>query len=1065
MKQKQIEIYSFGRSDIQDDVISSEDLSSNKVTLSDNFLLFAWEKYTGRPLEDGQLVEEIIKVMLSTNEEMAKHVWDTGLIFNNVKYFAWFATAGGMKKENNGICETIFIREDVRAFAYEFEDLISLGKFSEIEERQNEICINKDVLSRISLAVSSCHIAGEMPNFIVLPQPKFPIKKDYKTVEKVTDDEGNVDYNLIDYHFDKDIEVFDGGAIATPNVFKQIEEELGVDYPVEFAIIRGYGLGIKGMITKFDIIGYLDTVYDGDTEYCRKSDGTYQMLDMWGDWQEVTPNTMLLNKSMVKLAKYHDGMDLYKAALGSVSPKYKDIIGKLYVTKVNKRDSDIEEYRRTNYQLVNALALSRNDYLELISPDVKSYRRILKPFIKAKEKDQDEWMINIDSIRLFFKNVANNDEESEAFQDEISRVTNNVVTKCEELLNVSEDFIKLKFVKNNLAKLIEKKCRDIASGKFTVKAKYQYIAVCPISYMNFAMHRDQGSDGLNTGEFYSGDCANGDIRTISRNPLCAYSEVHNVSFVRSERLDKWYSSCRELIYFNQKSDILALMSGADADGDACTVIDNEIIRNAVVIPQDGKYFINVDDGEVKMMQCNAENRFYATYKASGNLIGKISLKAASINSDSQRVPDYYDLQSEQFLFYRDIDAEDKKAYIQDKLESGEWLTMNQASKYHKEYIRQRFYENEKDIYTVLYNAMVSIDAPKTLYFPSSEDMKVVNRKYGRKAHFLQYKESKGNVVPSHYEYTYGLLDVFSKQIQTHLLDEIEKASLSFDDRVPLIQEKMINGDYSVEDYISCFDDITRLYESYTGRRKDANNQYLSKYRKLSNEREEELRNGRWSDFEERLHTDSINEIKQEKLERYREIDAANIMVANEIVFKYDLATIANAIGNLENCTEDFIINLFYPVFEYLNDKLKSNRCVYLKDSEGEISFLGERYKKVLVDPIDNQNIVRNIHLEDKKRLKVISVKSPIRAKVLNEDVIDFIETGLSTKGYLTFDIEIVGGKVVLCNDGEHVLQVFDDWTQIKQYNLLMCRSVKVEMLVDIALSRKSIKLTVTGIDI
>jgi hypothetical protein len=181
-------------------------------------------------------------------------------------------------------------------------------------------------------------------------------------------------------------------------------------------------------------------------------------------------------------------------------------------------------------------------------------------------------------------------------------------------------------VKNNLARLIEKRCRDIASGKFTIKAVYQYIAVCPLSYMNYAMYHDQGENGLNAGEFYSGGCNDGDSRTIARNPLCAYSEVHNVNFVRNDYLEHWLSPCRELIYFNQKSDILALMSGADTDGDACTVIDNDIVRNAVVTPKDGRYFINTDDGRKVLMTYNSSNRFLATYRASGNLIGKISLK-------------------------------------------------------------------------------------------------------------------------------------------------------------------------------------------------------------------------------------------------------------------------------------------------------------------------------------------------------------------------------------------------------------------------------------------------------
>lgn len=362
-----------------------------------------------------------------------------------------------------------------------------------------------------------------------------------------------VDYNLVDYHFDDDIDVFDGGAIATPRVFNQIQKELKLDFPVEFAIIRGYGIGIKGMITKFNIIKYLNVFHKWDTEYCKKVDGKFYLKDMWKEWQEVTDNTMLLNESMVKLAKYYkteNSVDTYKQRVASVDPKYKDIIGKLYVTKVNKRDEEIEDYRRLNYQLLTALALSKKDYLDLIKEDAKTYRRILKPF--SKDSDKDEWLVNIDTIRLFFKNIITSDnEESEEFQEEAVHMAANVVTKCEELLNISEEFINLKFVKNNLAKLIEKKCRELACGKVTAKAKYQYIAIDPISYMNFAMYRDQGENGLKAGGFYSADCLDGDIRTIARNPLCAYSEVHNVGFVRNAFLDN-YLSQRSWNYWKKK---------------------------------------------------------------------------------------------------------------------------------------------------------------------------------------------------------------------------------------------------------------------------------------------------------------------------------------------------------------------------------------------------------------------------------------------------------------------------------------------------------------------------------
>ncbi|MCI1693286.1 hypothetical protein [Aneurinibacillus aneurinilyticus] len=1077
MKQRLIKMYRFGRECISDGVINAEKMEDQIISLSDSFLLFAWECYRNEKLVDGQLITELIKVMLPASEEAAKIEWENGLTFNGQKYYAWFATTGGMKKEDSGKCETIFIREDCRTFAEEFEDLISLGKFKEIEESKKKICINKDILSRISLGVSSSFIAGDMPDLIVLPQPRFKIVKDYKTVEKYTkevDGKTLVDYELVDYHFDDEIDVFDGGAIATPNVFSQIQESLKLNYPVEFAIIRGYGIGIKGMITKFDIIGYLDEIYKEDTEYCRKVNGEYQLLDMWKQWQTVTDNTILLNESMVKLAKYYDStkgenMSTYKERLATVDPKYKDIIGKLYVTKVNKRESDIEDYRRTNYQLINALALSKADYFELIKDEVRSYKKILKPFNKASDKD--EWLINIDAIRLFFRNIIKGeyeDTESEEFQEEVKRISQNVVTKCEELLHISEDFVKLKFVKNNLARMIEKKCREIASGKFTVKAKYQYIAVCPISYMNFAMFRDQCENGLQAGQFYSADCNDRDIRTISRNPLCAYSEVHNVSFVRNDEFDKWFSPCRELIYFNQKSDILALMSSADTDGDACTVIDNEIIRNAVVVPKDGKYFFNKDDGHKEEMEFNSENRFLATYRASGNLIGKISLKAANINSDSQKTLDYYDVANNQFILFNSLDIEDKEerqAYIDVKLESGDWLTTYKASEQHREYIRRRFYENEKDIYIVLYNAMVSIDAPKTLYFPSADDMKVIDKKYPRKAWFLQYRENKEDVVLNQYTYQSGLLDIFTKEIRTQLLDVIGKIQRKFDNRADIIQQKLINGDYNTEDYPSCIEAVESLYSSYTSDRELANKQYLSEKKKLDKKKREDMNRYGWDEFREQEYQADVKKIKDERYTKYKEIDVEYIVSADKIIDKYDLATIANAIGNMKNCTEAFIINLFYPVFEYLNQKLQSNRWVYKKDEDGDIRFLGERYDKIPIGFVDNRDIVKKHHIDEKKRLKVISVKADIRARVLDKEAISTIQSELKNQNYIVFDIKVNDNKVVLSREDKGLLEVFNEFLQINQYNLLNCSSVKFELLADIAKSKKSVKLIATEITV
>ena len=147
MKERQIKIYGFDKDSISEGVISSEELESRIVTLPDCFFVQAYECYSGITLSDGDLITGIIKVVLSKDEEEAKKEFMEGLKFGDGTYKGWIAPTGGMKDESkHGKCETIFIREDIYDFTKEFEKLISLGKFEEIEKKAEEVCINKDIL-------------------------------------------------------------------------------------------------------------------------------------------------------------------------------------------------------------------------------------------------------------------------------------------------------------------------------------------------------------------------------------------------------------------------------------------------------------------------------------------------------------------------------------------------------------------------------------------------------------------------------------------------------------------------------------------------------------------------------------------------------------------------------------------------------------------------------------------------------------------------------------------------------------------------------------------------------
>lgn len=1013
-------------------------------TSSYNFLISALETYNGRKFRNNERITEFIKINLSKNEEIAKKQWFDGIEYDGKVYKAWFATVGGMKIDKDGICDTIFIREDYQEFADLIEDLVSLGKFRELEEK--EICINKDVLSRLSLITSDLIAEIDMPNFIVLPSAHLDYIEDYKTVKPIKYREANseevikVDYELIDYHFDTnkkddegnltyedEIECFDGGGIATPGVFENIRKAMGVDYPIEFSIIRGYGMATKGLITKFDIIGYLDSTYKGDTAYLKKVDDTYYLLDMWNDFRPVTSNTMLLNESMVKLAKYFDSMEEYIERFNKVEDRYKNLLNKLYITKINKKDNQLSEYRTTNYQLINALALTPQDYKQLAEQDYQMLKKIIRPFDPdLSATSNKEFVINTDYIKLFFKNIINDDISEGDINYEVKlkeALDKSIVDKVNELISLDEDFVKLDMVKRSLGSLVEKKIRQLASAKVTLKGKYQYMACCPISYMNFAMYRNQGDNGLNKGQFYSGDCKDGDIRTISRNPLSAYSEVHNVEFVRNKYFDKWLSPCRELIYFNQKSDMQNLLSSADFDGDGLLQIDNATIRNAVVTPKDGKYFITLSDGKQVKLPYNSENRFVSTYKASGNLIGKIALKAANVNSNCQNVPDLYDNINKKFLNWNELWAEfeaegktqeELSDYIKEKLKDEEFYYGTRVGQELKDRMIEKFYEYEKEIYIILYNSMKAIDATKTLVFPDKVDMEVIDGKYFKKVDFLKYKEAREDVLENEYIYTYSLLDRFAKRVQDDLLKTMESRVNSFRDRADVIQNKFKNDEHCRETYNLCISEIQRLYESYTDERNIIYNLYNNQKKSLNSERHFRQNTGIWNVFDDECYLDVMKNAKEERNKGYRELDEKYIPIANEIIKNFDLATICQCISDMKNCRENFIISLFWKCFEYISTPDKV-RYIYKKDDKGDIVFLHEKYKAIPVTGFDNSNVIDRIAKDD---LIKKNIEKRVRFRMSDKSIIKEIEEDLKL------------GRVYELNLNDVRVKVFDDFADL-----------------------------------
>lgn len=1048
---KQVKILTINQLNIneENEVYNLDDINIVKVGTY-NFLIKSLEIYRENEFEDGEQIVEYIKVMLPSNEEKAQEQWTNGIMWEGKLYKAWFATVGGMKQQDmasKSKCEVIFVNEKAVAFTVWFEDLISLGKFSKIDKTK-DIYVNKTILSRLSLATSELITEIDMPNIIILPQKKLDWKRTYKTVETIDvkniDKDGNektsLDYNLIDYNFDtnksdKDgnaidvMDIFDGGGVASPKVMDLIGRKLlPIRTDIDFAIIRGFGIAIKGMVTRFDIIAYLEENYKADTEFCKKVNGKFELKDMYGDFQVVTDNTLLINESMVKLANIFDNMKEYNELLGTYGGIRKDLLNKLYITKVNKKNDKLEQYRRMNYQFINGLALTSGEYNILAEQDFKLFKKILKPFEKGKK---EEFITNADYINLFYNQCCESERDANNIKEIVS-----VVDKSNTLININQENVKLSYVKKSLARLVEKKIRDMAKGRITLKSTYNYIAVDPISYMNFAMTRDLGINGLAKGEFYCRSIEDGDWRTIFRNPCMAYSEIHNVNFVRSIFLDRWLCQSEEIVYFNDKSDILNLMGSADKDGDSCTMVDNGIVRNAVVIPADGKYFISLADGKKVPCKFDLEGRFKATYTPSGNLIGKVAIMGASVNNASQQCKTYYNPTSDIFFSYEEVkevlikeniidikgknDEEQyeiiKECIKKELIEKGIFIYSSTLDKeVIRKQMRQQFYENERDIYSLLYVSSLVIDSPKTMnVIDVAEYTRGLQAKYNKKANFLQYDKRLNEVKEEDYAYTINsVLDNFGEKVQKELLDTIINFRKIFGDHPELLQKQLINKNYIYEKMKKAYSLLADMYNAYVKKihgieREQINFKNEIKHKEAIHHQKHDRVSSKWEEIDWKKDLEKIHELYKINRNKYYKgldaIDAEFTLVANEIIENNDIHSVAMALGTTKKVTERFIINFFMSALIAVDQINPSAKSEYYKcdDSEpNKIEYMYYAYKKEERPISFSDAVIEKLEMNDLVRYKLAA-----EVRFRNEDaqLIVNIKNGIDIKGYYDLDI-------------------------------------------------------------
>lgn len=939
-------------------------LEQKKVQLSESFFLHFYLKAFDKPYTRKMLLNEFILVDLSDKFSTMKKQCIDGIEFRGKRY-VYFATSPNWLKHESGQSKgkALFIESSAIKNKNLFYSLISLGK---ITEYQDDKKISKE-LARIALGFSGAYKTNIVPKMIILPECTYNIISDVEAVklkQAEVDDDFKVSYiqkeNEVQVLRNHEVNVtqFDGCGCMTKELAQLIQQEMNLEHEVTWCGFRFYGLAVKGLVCSIDYKEYFHQNYTQDTDYIKKEDGKIYIKDYTDEWQCVDDSDMLLNESQVKWAGNFKNYEEFESQYAKLN-KYKDLFT-LYINKTNKANDEIK-MNTTNYQLIGNLALTPKELKELQSTTENTYRKIIS-------RDMDATSI--------FLNTFVTDSDEEITEDELS-----VSTKIGELLLLSPEFVDAEYVQNQIKKMLKKKMKHLMGGKFYIKNSYYQTAIQdPISYLDWIIGRtDKNSfidsaNGLKAHQFYNTYINDGEVRTVSRNPLNSYSEIQNLSFTQNEYINEWLGHLtKDMIVYNCYDLTKVVMSGMDFDMDSVFVVDNQIIRDAVIpaLP-----FINIADiNKVeKKMKWDMDNIVYAVHHSAGNFIGKLSNKGSAVSNRSSAYLQEYKTKTKfgtKAGFYNSVfkdkypksdetlvDGKSKVKKVNGKsgdikigsfshfqvwwyrgLELGKVSAIVRPEEEIKNEIIDNFKKNKIYSYRLRDLQMKAIDIPKTLEQLDKKEYEDIFKKFDTNAAYIQNFKS---YQIRNKEYTTNAINLNAERI------EVDK-SLQF----KIKQSDKIKNEYLTfvvdtesDEYVRCSKEVAMLYDKATHYREEINTRYSMLLDDVS-------------DIEKQIFYNS--KIAELKMKDKLILDMANVI--NDKYSPYVLSTVL-----AQSTSETFIFTYFYDLainsIKYhltIGRKQNIKRFKYIKDVNGEIEYLLDRYTKVQID--DVPDISSNLQAE------------------------------------------------------------------------------------------------------
>lgn len=323
----------------------------------------------------------------------------------------------------------------------------------------------------------------------------------------------------------------DGYGMILPSLAERWSEELGLDY-----VMAGCNSRFsweKGMLYTFDFLDFAENVAHN-----------YYVKDVWGNTVDIRNVELIFTESMVKLWDGYKSCEEYLA-------NCEDNGYSISVTKTCPKE--LESERSLNYQFIQSYKLSDEDIDELIKPTMDEIKEILGG-------DWRKAVLFLGGTELTEANVGNvrNPFLRAIFADE----------------RVVED----PYVRKAIYQLIKGKINEAKIGVLKVHGNYSMLSGDPYGLCQ-SIFEMPVTGLLKKGEIYNKYWIDAGAKELVcfRAPMTAHCNIRRVIPCDREDARYWYRYMNTCTIFNSWDTAAAAMNGADNDGDAVMLTDNNVL--------------------------------------------------------------------------------------------------------------------------------------------------------------------------------------------------------------------------------------------------------------------------------------------------------------------------------------------------------------------------------------------------------------------------------------------------------------------------------------------------------